>query len=392
MGSAAGIRRHLASAGEGGRLSTLIPDAVNPGARGAGLSHGASPTDEEISLVGALNALLRRWRPVVGLPILAAVVTALLSFVARPTYTATTTFVPEARNQSRLPSGIAGLAGQLGVSIGAEPSQSPRFYADVVRSRELLERVLLSDYPDPRGRNGATDSTMLLRILETKGRTRADSLARGVKKLNDLVSVRVDDQTNIVRVNVDAHYPVLAAAIANRLVAFLNDFNTQHRQSQARERRKFTEQRVAAADSELRHAEDAVKTFYERNRGWQQAPELVFEEARLRRQVDIGKEVYLTVKREYETSRIEEVNDTPVITVIDPAVPPQEKSKPKRMLMALLALVLGGMVAALWAFGAERLDRVRRDEDTEYQEFRSLLHGVRRQVKQRLSAIIRSRR
>jgi len=370
-------------------VSTLIPDAVDPGAQGDALSRGASPADEGISLLGALNALLRRWRLVVGLPILTAVVTALLSFAVRPTYTATATFVPEARNQSRLPSGVAGLAGQLGLPIGLEPSQSPRFYADVVRSRALLERVLLSNYPDPRGREGATDSTMLLRILETKGRTRADTLARGVKELNRLVSVRVDDQTNIVRVSVDAHYPVLAAAVANRLVAYLN---TQHRQSQARERRKFTEQRVAAADSELRRAEDAVKTFYERNRGWQQAPELVFEEARLRRQVDIGKEVYLTVKREYETARIEEVNDTPVITVIDPAVPPQEPSKPKRTLMALLAMVLGGTVAAFWAFWAEHLDRVGRDEDTEYREFRNLLHGVRRQVLQRLSAIIRSRR
>src|SRR2546430_5980201 len=42
--------------------------------------------------------------------------------------------------------------------------------------------------------------------------------------------------------------------------------------------------------SELRRAEEAVKTFYERNRGWQQAPELVFEEARLRRQVTLRSE------------------------------------------------------------------------------------------------------
>ena len=36
----------------------------------------------------------------------------------------------------------------------------------------------------------------------------------------------------------------LAAAVLRRLVSYLNDFNTQTRQSQARERRKFTEQRA----------------------------------------------------------------------------------------------------------------------------------------------------
>src|SRR2546430_10409083 len=96
--------------------------------------------------------------------------------------------------------------------------------------------------------------------------------------------------------------------------------------------------------SELRRAEEAVKTFYERNRGWQQAPELVFEEARLRRQVNIGQEVYLTLKREYETARIEEVNDTPVITVIDTAVPPERRTSPQRALPVILAFGFRGTV------------------------------------------------
>lgn len=303
--------------------------------------------------------MLRRWRIVVGVPLLVGAVTTLISFVVPPTYTATTTFVPEVRSQSRVPSGLAGLAGQLGVSIGVEPSQSPRFYADVLRSRELLERILLSRYQDARAGEGAIDSTTLLRILRVRGDSPADSLAHGVEQLNKRISVRVDAQTSIVRLNIDARYPALAAAVANRLVQYLNEFNTQKRQSQARERRRFSEQRVAAADSELRHAEEAVKTFYERNRGWQQAPELVFEEARLRRQVNVGQEVYLTLKREYETARIEEVNDTPVITVIDAAVAPQERSQPNRTLWLAVALLVGAMVSTFWAVAAEHYQRSR---------------------------------
>jgi len=337
---------------------------------------------QDISLVGALNTVLRRWRVAFGLPLLLAALTGLVSLVVRPTYTATTTFVPEVRSQNRLPSGLVGLAGQLGVSIGADPSQSPRFYGDVVRSRELLERTLLSRYADPHppAGDGVADSATLLRILQVEGDNPADSLARGVKRLDELITVRVDAQTSIVRVTVDARYATLAAAVANRLVAYLNEFNTKKRQSQARERRRFSEERVAAADSELRRDEDAVKTFYERNRGWQQAPELVFEEARLRRQVTVSQELYLTLKREYETARIEEVNDTPVITVIDAAVAPQERSQPRPVLWMAVALLVGGMISVSWALAATYVERARGSAEPEYRELSGMLQGARRSI------------
>ena len=328
--------------------------------------------------------LLRRRRIVMGVPLFVALIVGVISFVIPSTFTATTTFVPEVRTQGRLPPSLASLAGQLGVSLGAEATESARFYADLVRSRELLERILLGEYQDPRESKSAPDSTTLLRLLKVKGRDAADSLHYGVKALDNLVSVRFDNQTNIVRLSVDAHYPTLAAAVANRFVTYLNDFNAQSRQSQARERRKFIEQRLADGERELRTAEENLRTFYERNRSWNQSPQLAFEEGRLRRQVEIRQEVYLTLRREYETARIEEVNDTPVITVIDRATPPQEKSKPKRKLLVVLALLLGGIVGILWAAGAEYLDRARTEDEREYREFRSLIRQVGQQVSQTL--------
>src|SRR5256886_5441719 len=268
-------------------VSTIPPESIKPPV----VARAAWPLEQDISLVGALNTVLRRAPVVFGLPLVAALLTGLVTLVVPPTYTATTTFVPEVRSQNRLPAGLVGLAGQLGVSIGADPSQSPRFYGDVVRSRELLERTLLTRYRNPDGGAGAADSPTLLRILRVDGRTLADSLARGVKRLDELIAVRVDVQTSIVRVSVDTRDPGLAAAVANRVVEYLNEFNTHKRQSQARERRRFSEERVVAADSELPRAEEAVKTVYERNRGWQQAPELGFEEGPLARQGTLGQDL-----------------------------------------------------------------------------------------------------
>jgi uncharacterized protein involved in exopolysaccharide biosynthesis len=55
---------------------------------------------EEISLLELANVLLKRWKLVVGLPLLAAVLTAIISLLIPPKYTATATFVPEEESQS----------------------------------------------------------------------------------------------------------------------------------------------------------------------------------------------------------------------------------------------------------------------------------------------------
>ena len=98
------------------------------------------PADDEVGLFGVANVLLRRWTLVAGLPLLAALLAGAVSLLVPPTFTATTSFVPEVRPQSRLPAGLGGLtgiAGQLGISLGADANQSPRFYADVVKSQAL---------------------------------------------------------------------------------------------------------------------------------------------------------------------------------------------------------------------------------------------------------------
>lgn len=344
---------------------------------------GDTPRDAqkgEITLLDLATVLVKQRRLVFGLPVVMAIAAVLISFAMRPSFSASTSFVPEGGANARLPAALAGLAGQFGVSLGAEASRSPRFYADVLKSREVLERILRSYYVDPRGAAQPGDTVRLLDLLMLGGRSGNDSLSKGVRKLRNSISTQVDNQTSIVRLTVDSRFPDLAAGIANRLVTYLNDFNAQTRQSQARERRKFVEQRVTTAEGDLRAAEAAVRSFLERNRSWQQSPQLVFEEGRLRRDVDIRQDVYLTLNREYETAKIEEVNDTPVITVIDPAVPPQLKSSPRRALMIALGLVIGAIVGVFGAFGMEYLERARREEDVSYQAFRGVMANARRDL------------
>jgi uncharacterized protein involved in exopolysaccharide biosynthesis len=350
----------------------------SPGGR---LSGGAAAPVEHTGVVQLANVLLKRWKLIVGLPVAAAFVTALVSLLVPSQFTATATFVPEGESSGMsLPGGLASIAAQFGVGIPIGGSDSPRFYADVLKSRTIRDQVLLAAFPDPRS-EAAGDSATLLDLLEIEGDSESERLEAGRKALAKTTGVRVDNETNIVTIAVETRYPVLSAGVANLILELLNRFNLETRQSNAQERRSFVEERVGEAEAELREAEEELKVFYERNRQYEGSPELRFQADRLQRQVTLKEEVLSTLRRQYEEARIQEVNDTPVITVIDRALPPEEKSSPKRRSSVLLAFFLGAVLAVSGAFGREYLDRARVEDEEEFEEFSARWTGIKREIR-----------
>lgn len=374
-------RRGEASAEGDGRTESEHEGrgSTPPGARRAAVAPGDEL--EEINLLELGNVLLKRWKFVLGFPIAAAVIAAVVALIIPPKFTAYAVFFPEQEAAGLdLPAGIAGLAAQFGVAVPGGGTSSPEFYADVVASRTVRDQVLQARYPDPRS-DSPGDSATLLDILEVKGRTDLERLEEGREELQKMVSADVETETDVVELAVQTRYPALSAAVANRVLDLLNTFNLESRQSNARERRRFMEGRIAQAEAELREAEERLKAFLERNRSFQSSPDLSFQHDRLQRQVRMKEEVVTTLRRSYEEARIQEVKDTPVITVIDRAVPPQEKSSPKRVLIVTVTLLLGGVLAISLAFGQEFMDRARRRDEEEFDELSSRWRSVKSELR-----------
>jgi len=334
-------------------------------------------SNDEPSLLDLVAVLARHPRAIVVAPFAAAVVVVLVCLILPSQYTAVTTFVPEVSSDQRLPAGLSGLAGQLGLSLGSGATTSPRFFADVLKSRSVSERVLRTRFAVPDARTPG-DSLALLQLLEIDGKNSADSLEQGVEYLGQIVGVQVDAGTNMITLSVTTEDRELSAAVARTLMQFLDDFNTNTRQGKGREQRAFVEGRLKATASDLQNAELVLKSFYERNRSWQQSPELTFQEGQLRRRVDVQQELYLTLSREFEKARIDEVNDTPGITVIDPAVPVQQRSFPRPGLYGIMTLVVGVVCGIAFALGTEFLARLRAEDPAGYARLTSLLPRLSR--------------
>lgn len=361
----------------------MAAGAVVPGERGAseGMERPTPPDTAtspalrttkagEMNLVELVEALLKQWKLVLAVPAGTTLAAVCLSLLTPASYTATASFVPETESiGANVPSGLMNLASQFGFDIGGN-TESPRFYADVLESQTLRNHVLQASFPAPNS-EGVQDSVPLIDILEIMGDTEDERLERGRRLLRNRTSIRTDNETNIVSISVETHYPSLSADVANMFIHLLNRFNFESRQSSAGQRRRFIERRMAAAEQELRDAEAELQSFLEQNRLYQDSPELMFVYERLDRQILTKQEVIATLRRSYEEARIQEVNDTPVITVIDRALVPTRKSGPRRALNVIMALFLGGMLGVTGAFARESLKRARTTHDEDFERVKS---------------------
>ena len=358
--------------------------------------HVALPMDSgQLTFAALLAGALSRWRQAAAVAAGTIVLAVALTFIVPPSYRATASFVttdagvelPRGLSDLAEQPGLSNIASQLGLGGSRDPSQSPMFYYQLLQSRELLTRLVLSRFPDPRS-DASGDSSTLVQLFRIRTTDAQRAVELAVRRLKKQMYVIADPKTNLVVLRVDARSAELAAEIGNRAVGLVGAFNKEQRLSRAQARRMFLQDRVGATQAELRAAEDSQRLFYERNRQWQNSPGLVIEERRLRRQVETGSNLYLAMRREFETARLDEINNTPVITIVDRAVAPRRPDWPQRALITATAVVLGVVLGGLSAAASELLThwahRNPADADA--------LRRTARQVTAELRGILRRRR
>lgn len=280
---------------------------------------------------------------------------AFLFVITRPrTYTASVRFLLQT---PKMPASASGLAAQLGLSMPmSDPGLSPAFYSEMIRSRAVLSALADTSfqYRDASGSIVTAKLADVYRVRDKEPALRRDAL---IGRLQNVVSVRTSLNSGIIGFSVETPSPDLAPKIATALLEELNRFNTQRRQSQAAAERKFTERRLAELGNDLRQAERMLEAFLSSNRV-NSAPQLRFEQDRLSREVELRRSMYSTMAQSHEQSKIEEVRDTPQITVIQQ---PEVPSRPDpRMLLGktLAAATFGAILGLLFAYVRERVNYV----------------------------------
>ena len=317
------------------------------------------PGPEPLTLALWTAGVLNRWRTVV-LSTLAVLLFAIIAALVLPhAYRVTVSFAPNPSSSSKLGGAISSLGGGalssiasgMGMgSVGSEPTESPAFYAELMQSRELLTRLLLTRFPDPRTTSPA-DSARLVDIMNLKSTDPKRRIELGVKSLEKTMVTESDIKTNLVKVTVTDQYATLAAREANTALALVNAFNLEQRTSRARAKRVYLETRMVDARRDLINAQARYRDFLVGNRQWRTSPTLSSDEETLRRNEDVAADLYLSLEKQVESAKLDEFNDAALITVVDSAVTPVKAYWPRYGLLVpgavLLGLFFGVMIAGI---------------------------------------------
>jgi uncharacterized protein involved in exopolysaccharide biosynthesis len=333
----------------------------------------------ELGLVEILETLLARWKLLLFGPILAGCIALGIAFAIPPTFTARTLIMPPQQQQSAAAAALQSLGALAGIAGAGGAVRSPADqYVALMQSNNAVDRLI--------------DQFKLTDVYDAKFRSDARMA------LNERSRISVGRKDGLIAIEVDDRDPVRAAAIANGYVEQLRRLTTELAVTEAQQRRKFFEKQLEQTRQQLKDAQAALQAAGFNEGTLRAEPRAAAEAyARLRAEVTAA-EVRLQTMRAYlsetsaefiqaqnvlgalraqlsrlestntpnssgdyiskfrdfkyyetlfelfakqfELARVDESREGALVQVVDAATPPERKSKPKRALIAAVAVVL----------------------------------------------------
>ena len=341
---------------------------------------------EGMGLFEFVSLLRQNLKLLILAPLLAGLVALGITYLIRPTFTATTLFLPP-QQHSTAASALAQL-GPLAGLIGA--TGSIRTPADQYIA--LLQSVTVSDR--------LIEQFGLMQEYDVKYRIDAR------KTLRDKVRMLVGKKDGLIKIEVDDHDPQRAAAMANQYVDELRRLTSTIAVTEAQQRRMFFEPQLrqtkdkliaaqqalaasgfsqgaikaepkAAAEgyARLRAEVTAAEVRLQATRGTlaNDTPEVRQQQAALAalrsqlgrleqtsdahggpdyvskyREFKYQETLFDLFARQYELARVDESREGALIQVVDTAMPPEMRSWPKRALTAVATTLAAGILLAMF--------------------------------------------
>lgn len=343
------------------------------------------PPDEHPFEIGAMAArVTRHWRRHALNAIVCGALMAGITFLMPEWFRSTAAILPPEETEES----FSGLSVQRFLSHMPTVEGLSNYYTP----SDIFRAILLSRTVD----QTVAERYGLQRVYRQK------SMERTLKEFRRHMRV-VLNADGTISVAVEDRDRARAADLANALVDELDRFNVERRNFQARRSRQFLEHRVAEIDSLSRLSEALLREYQvshhvvaplqesanvapladlmarrmdlevqlsvlrsylrednervmqtrseleQLDRQISTLPALQNELTRLVRDVRLYQQAYSLLSVQLEDARLREVMDTPTVTVLDRAIPPERKARPIRSVWVLGAVALGALASVLWS-------------------------------------------
>jgi len=362
------VPHHIAA-----KLSQLPPTgnpqtSDGPPIHSSPITHYASQRileEDSISLFDILLTMAEQLKVIVLTTFISVFLTfTYVQFIQQAKYVSwATVLLPE--NKAGNLGGLAGLASQFGVNVPMGSSadlSSPSLYPELLSSRTFAETILDKEfYVDKYGKK-----LSLLAILthgdEAPKISQDRLISNAVNKLNDeILAFDQDPKSTFSVIKVTAEDPIFAKELADVVLAELESLNRYFKSVTVNEKNTFIENRIASVEGDLETSEQTLKDFNERNRQIS-SPALQLEQERLERDVEVQKGIYLTLKQQLELAKIEEVQETSVVQVLDRPTVAFNPSNKNLVLNVILSFISGCGLGVIIGFIRSYLDNNDMDE------------------------------
>ncbi len=294
------------------------PEAGSPDVPPAGYFLVVPPSDRDqgqVDLAEVLRTALRGWRKVIGSTVVGAAIAALVSLMMPSVYRAQVLVAPVQQGGSGaasvLQGQVGGLAALAGIDLGGTSDSrkeafarlaSAGFAQDFIVTNQLLPDL----FPE---RWDANAGTWLPGVA-------VPSTADGVRRFTrEVRSVAEDRKTGLVTLTVDWYDPKLAERWANGSIDLANERLRVDAIAKS-------EQSIAFLNSELRKTDV----------------------------LELRQAIYRLIVAQLNNAMLANVQKDYAFRVIDPAVVPDRRVRPRRSVITVVGGLIGGAVGLLWVF------------------------------------------
>ena len=259
-----------------------------------------------------------------------------------PCYAATSKMIYQSSSKT-ISGSMSSLAAMAGISLGESSSDISAYLADIVVTRDVLERIAKTPWKSSK----LSRDTTLAQTLDKWWKWQTDTTqpdwkqiqlesivgALGDKK-KGYIRYENDSKSGLVLLTTEFEDPRISHDINVFLVNVLNDYVQDRMKSKAGKNSMFLEARTSEAKSDLERAEENYFEF-RKNNLVRNAPLVSLQEERLQRDLETTRELYIQFYKQYELARIEEMKDAPALEVLEyPLVPRYPSSPNMKLFMA----------------------------------------------------------
>lgn len=172
-----------------------------------------------------------------------------------------------------------------------------------------------------------------------------------IQDLDERLTVSIDKKTSVITIAGVMPDPYAAADLVQAASQQLMQRIIEYEAKKAEEQLAFTEEQYRRSRMRYEAAQRELAVFADRNRALISAVRQI-ERERLQREYDVTYEVLQQLSLELEQARIKKNHDTPVFTVLEQVVVPNDRSRPRRTLILLSWVFIGivaGAIGILWS-------------------------------------------